>query len=341
MTIEEARKHSSLQDGLRTFSRSISAIGILPVLLTVLILGMCILDPRFFGVANVTNILRNASVLTIVACGQALVLISGGFDLSVGAIVALASEIAAVTMRWAGTAFPEQDALVIALGVGAALGTGILVGLVNGICVAVLRISGFIATLGSMSVTLGIALIITNGIPVYGLPPSFITQFGRARWFELPSAAYVAIAILLVLAFVQHRTVLGRYLYAIGGNTEAAIVSGISTRRYQIAAYVISGLLAAVTGLLLTALVGSGQASFGGDLMMLQSIAAAVIGGVSLHGGVGRVGMVALSAMFLSILSNALNLLRVDSRIQPIFIGLILICAVALDEIRRRRTVHD
>lgn len=340
MTIEEAPMHSPSRT-LSAFARLISALGILPIFLAALILGMCIADPRFSGVANITNILRNASVLAIVAFGQALVLIAGGFDLSVGAVVALSSEIAAVTMRWAGTAFPEQDALVIALGVGAALVTGILVGLVNGFCVAVLRISGFIATLGSMSVTLGIALIITNGIPVYGLPQSFISQFGRARWFELPSAAYVALAILLVLTFIQRRTVLGRYLYAIGGNAEAAIVSGISTRRYQIAAYVISGLLAAVTGLLLTALVGSGQASFGGDLMMLQSIAAAVIGGVSLHGGVGRVGMVALSAIFLSILSNALNLLRVDSRIQPIIIGLILICAVALDEIRRRRAVHD
>lgn len=341
MTIEEARMHLSSRIGSKAFARSISDVGVLPILLGVLILGMCIADPRFSGVANVTNILRNASVLAIVAFGQALVLITGGFDLSVGAIVALASEIAAITMRSAGTEYPGQDGLIIALGAGAALGTGILVGLVNGFCVAVLRISGFIATLGSMSVTLGIALIITNGIPVYGLPQSFISEFGRARWFELPSAAYVAIAILLILVFVQRRTVLGRYLYAIGGNTEAAIVSGISARRYQIAAYAISGLLAAVTGLLLTALVGSGQASFGGDLMMLQSIAAAVIGGVSLHGGVGRVGMVALSAIFLSVLSNALNLLRVDSRIQPIFIGLILICAVALDEIRRRRTVHD
>jgi ribose transport system permease protein len=301
---------------------------------------MCLADPRFFGLPNITNILRNASTLAIVACGQALVLIVGGFDLSVGATVALASEIAAVTMRWAAGVFPDQDTLVIGFGVAAALGTGLLVGLVNGICVTVFRVSGFIVTLGSMSATLGIALVITNGIPVYGLPQSFISEFGRARWLSVPSSAYIAIAIVLVLAFVQRRTLLGRYLYAIGGNAEAALVSGVPTKRYQAAAYVISGLLASVTGLLLTALVGSGQASFGGDLMMLQSISAAVIGGVSLHGGVGRVGMVALSALFLSILSNSLNLLRVDSRIQPIFLGLILICAVALDEISRRRTVH-
>ncbi len=224
---------------------------------------------------------------------------------------------------------------MIAMGVGAALGTGALVGLVNGACVALLRVSGFIVTLGSMSVTLGIALIITNGIPVYGLPQSFVTEFGRARWFALPSAAYIAFTIVLVLAFVQRRTVFGRYLYAIGGNSEAAVVPGIPSERYQIAAYVISGLLAGVTGLLLTALVGSGRASFGGDLMMLQSIAAAVIGGVSLHGGLGRIGMVAVSALFLSVLSNALNLLRVDS------LEFVLICAVTLDELRRRRTAHE
>nr|WP_244978528.1 ABC transporter permease [Bradyrhizobium pachyrhizi] len=329
------------QGPLAALSRLASAGSILPILLAALIIAMCVADPRFFGLPNITNILRNASALAIVACGQALVLIVGGFDLSVGATVALASEIAAVTMRWAAGIFPGQDVLVIALGVVAALGTGLLIGLVNGICVTVFRVSGFIVTLGSMSVTLGIALIITNGIPVYGLPQSFITEFGRARWLGVPGAAYVAIAVVLLLAFVQRRTLLGRYFYAIGGNVEAAVVSGVPTKRYQTVAYMISGLLASVTGLLLTALVGSGQASFGGDLMMLQSIAAAVIGGVSLHGGVGRVGMVALSALFLSVLSNSLNLLRVDSRIQPIFLGLILICAVSLDEIGRRRTVRE
>ena len=136
--------------------------------------------------------------------------------------------------------------------------------------------------------------------------------------------------------FVQRRTLFGRYVFAIGGNVHAATVSGVSTRGYLIATYMVSGLLAAATGMLLTAQVGSGQASFGGDRMMLQAIATAVIGGVSLRGGIGRMEMVALGAAFLTILTNALNLLRVDSKLQLVCIGVIMVAAVAIDEWGRR-----
>ena len=297
--------------------------------------------PNFYGFINVLNILRNGSFLAVVSCGQALVLIAGGFDLSVGATIALASVVGAKTMASAATAFPGQTGIAIVLGTLAALGSGFAVGIVNGLCVARLKISGFIVTLGTMSATLGVALMITNGIPVYGMPHPFVASFGRAQWLGLPSAVYVALAIILVMVFVQRRTLLGRYIYAIGGNPDAALVSGVSIQLYQVATYVISGMLAAGTGLLLTAQVGSGQASFGGDRMMLQSIAAAVIGGVSLRGGIGRIEMVAVSALFLTILTNALNLLRVDSRLQPVFLGFIMVAAVALDELSRRRKTRD
>ena len=277
----------------------------------------------------------------MVAAGQALVLIAGGFDLSVGATVALASVVAAKAMASTAAAAPGQTALAITLGTLAGLGCGLVVGLINGLCVARLKITGFVVTLGTMSATLGVALIITNGIPVYGMPGPFVQDFGRAQWLELPSAVYVALATPIAMIFVQRHTLLGRYIYAIGGNPEAAIVSGVSIQVYQVSTYVISGVLAAATGLLLTAQVGSGQASFGGDRMMLQSIAAAVIGGVSLRGGIGRIEMVAISALFLTILTNALNLLRVDSRLQPVFIGFIMVAAVALDELSRRRKTRD
>jgi ribose transport system permease protein len=318
--------------------RRVRPIGLLPILLVAVVLAMSVVDPNFSRATNFVNILRNASFLTVVSCGQALTLIVGGFDLSVGATVALASEVTATTMQWAGAIWPNQDGIVIAFGVAAGLMSGLVVGLVNGLCVSVLRISGFITTLGTMSAVAGVALILTNGIPIYGLPQSFITEFGRARWLALPSAAYIACFIVVALILLQRRTILGRYIYAIGGNADAARVSGVSVGRYQTAAYMLSGMLAAITGVLLTALVGSGQASFGGDQMMLQSIAAAVIGGVSLHGGIGRIEMVAVSALFLSVLTNALNLLRVESRIQPVFIGCILVAAVALEEIRRRKS---
>ncbi len=327
----------ALSEGLGAKAgRVFAAIGFLPLLLIAVIAIMVATTPTFYGTVNILNILRNAAFLAMVAAGQALVLIAGGFDLSVGATIALASVIAAKVMAWTAIAAPGQTALAIAAGTFAGLGCGLVVGLVNGLCVARLKITGFVVTLGTMSATLGVALIITNGIPVYGMPVPFVQQFGRAQWLDLPSAVYVALVTIVVMIFIQRRTLLGRYIYAIGGNPEAAIVSGVSIQAYQVSTYVISGVLAAATGLLLTAQVGSGQASFGGDRMMLQSIAAAVIGGVSLRGGIGRIETVAVSALFLTILTNALNLLRVDSRLQPVFLGFIMVAAVALDELSRR-----
>jgi ribose transport system permease protein len=302
-----------------------------------LVIGMSAADPQFYGIVNILNILRNASLLAIVACGQALVIVAGGFDLSVGAVVALASVVTAKTMAITAAAFPGNNALIIASGVAAGLGCGAVVGLVNGFCVAKLKVSGFVVTLGTMSATAGVGLMITNGIPVYGMPDIFVKGFGRAQAFGLPTAVHVALIVILVMVFAQRRTLFGRYVYAIGGNVEAAVVSGVSIQRHIVGTYVVSSLLAALTGILLTAQVGSGQASFGGDRMMLQSIAAAVIGGVSLRGGVGRVEIVAVSALFLTILGNALNLLHVDSRLQPVFLGVIMVAAVALDELGRRR----
>ncbi|MGA0560942.1 ABC transporter permease [Ancylobacter sp. VNQ12] len=312
-------------------------IGFLPALLVLVVVGMSATDPQFYGPLNILNILRNAAFLTIVACGQALVIIGGGFDLSVGAVVALASVVTAKTMALVAAAFPGNDALAVACGVGAGLGSGAAVGIVNGLCVARLKVSGFVVTLGTMSATAGVALMITSGIPVYGMPQSFVKEFGRAQFLGLPTAIYVALLVLAAVVFVQRRTLFGRYVYAIGGNADAAIVSGVGIRRHLVGTYVLSGVLAALTGILLTAQVGSGQASFGGDRMMLQSIAAAVIGGVSLRGGIGRVEIVAVSALFLTILGNALNLLHIDSRLQPVFLGVIMVAAVALDELGRRR----
>lgn len=315
----------------------LARVGILPALLVVVVVGMSAVDPHFYGPINILNILRNAAFLTIVACGQALVIIGGGFDLSVGAVVALASVCMAKAMASLHAAYPDQDWIAIAGGVAAGLGSGLAVGICNGVAVAKLRVSGFVVTLGTMSAVTGLGLLLTNGIPVYGMPDVFVKGFGRAQVLGVPTAVVAALVILAVMVFVQRRTLFGRYSYAIGGNADAAVVSGVSIGRYVVATYAVSGVLAAATGLLLTAQVGSGQASFGGDRMMLQSIAAAVIGGVSLRGGIGRVEVVAVSALFLTILSNALNLLHIDSRIQPIILGVIMVAAVALDEASRRR----
>ncbi|MAU98744.1 MAG: ABC transporter permease [Fulvimarina sp.] len=335
-TLSTRSGHASSQEMLHLVLR----IGLLPILMAIVIIGTSLLSPYFLGWMNVVNILRMASFLAIIACGQALVIIAGGFDLSVGAVVALASVVTAKAMAAASAAIGGPEIVAIAIGIAAGLGSGIAVGLFNGLCVSMLKVSGFVVTLGTMSAAAGIGLLLTNGIPVYGMPNSFVQAIGRSQFLGFPLAIYIALAVILAMVFVQRRTLFGRYVYAIGGNQEAAVVSGVSIRPHLVGTYVVSGGLAALVGILLTALVGSGQASLGGDAMMLQSIAAAVIGGVSLRGGIGRVEVVAVAALFLTILGNALNLLHIDSRIQPIFLGLIMVLAVALDEFSRRRTAR-
>lgn len=315
------------------------AFGLLPLLTLLLIAVIGLVEPRFFNQLNIFNVLRNSSFLMIAAAGQMLVLIVGGFDLSVGAVAALTSVTTAMTMAALATAMPESTTTVILLGVAAGLGCGLVVGLINGLCVALLRVSPFMVTLGTLSIASGVALYMTTGIPVYGMPDQFTKGFGRALFLGLPLPFWIAIAILVVIWVIQRQTRLGRYLYAIGGNAQAARVSGVPVTFYLVTAYVLCSLLAAVTGVLLTARVGSGQATVGTTLM-LESIAAAVIGGVSLRGGVGRVEMVALSALFLSIITNGMNLVKIDSKLQPVVMGLVLIVSVALElrsERRRRR----
>jgi len=319
--------------------RLYDAVGLLVILLIALVVLLALFVPHFAAVQNIVNVLRSSSFLMIIASGQMLVLIVGGFDLSVGAVVALASVISAMVMAELKTSMAGDPGLIILIGVVAGLACGSAVGLVNGLCVAFLRISPFMVTLGTLSIATGIAFMLTNGIPVYGMPVSYVEGFGRALWLQLPSAVYLAFAVVGLIWVMQSFTRMGRYIYAIGGNLQAAMVSGVRTKTYLILAYTICSALAAVTGIALTAQIGSGQAFMGAQLT-LESIAACVIAGVSLKGGVGRVELVALGAIFLLILTDAMDLLRIDSRIQTIFLGLIVVLAVALDELGKRRRGH-
>ncbi|MCE2520726.1 MAG: ABC transporter permease, partial [Alphaproteobacteria bacterium] len=210
------------------------------------------------------------------------------------------------------------------------------VGVVNGAVVGVLKVSPLLVTLGTWSIVYGVALYMTSGIPIYGMPSEFTRDFGRLKLFGLPISLYIMALVLVTFWWIMNWTRLGRYIYAIGGNIHAARVSGIRTTTYLIITYTMCAFLAAVTGVLLTARVGSGEATMG-TTFMLESIAAAVIGGVSLRGGVGRVELVALGALFLSLVSNGMNLIRVDSKIQTIVVGIVVILAVALDQMGSRR----
>lgn len=313
--------------------------GLLPILLITLFVVLGLIEPRFLRSANLINILRNASFLMLIASGQMMVLIIGGFDLSVGAVVALTSVTTALTMTGLASAFPEAQFLVVFLGVMAGLAAGSGIGVINGLTVAFMKVSPFMVTLGTLSIASGIALYATQGVPVYGMPDEFTREFGRLRYLNLPVVIYVTFAVLGVLWWTMNRTKLGKYIYAIGSNEHAARVSGVSTTLYIVVTYTFCSFLAALTGILLTARVGSGEATLGGTLM-LESIAAAVIGGVSLRGGVGRVELVALGALFLALVTNAMNLVRVDSKLQTIVIGVVIIVAVGIERFKSRGSVR-
>ena len=306
-----------------------------------IVIGMTLVEPRFYHLSNLFNILRNTSFLAIMACGQMLVIVVGGMDLSVGATAALASVVAAKVMAGATAALGVDAGVAVALGIFISLVSAGAIGLMNGLCSALLRVPSLIVTLGTLSIVSGITLIMTSGIPVYGLPQGFITGFGRALWWGLPAPAYVAVAMVGAVWLVQRKTVLGTHMYAIGGNPLAALVSGIPATFYVVLTFVLCALLASVTGLLITAQMGSGQTNLGGERLMLLSIAAAVIGGTSLRGGIGRAEIVCLSALFLSTLTNALNLLRINSKKELVVLGLVVVVAVAIDSLGRGKAAIE
>ena len=310
------------------------SVGLLPGILTGLILAMALFVPHFLALQNLVNVLRASALLMIVSGGQMLVLLVAGFDLSVGSVVALASVTSALSMV-ALTHAGLGTGLVIAGGVAVGLLTGLAVGLVNGACVAFLKVSPFMVTLGVSTAVDGIALILTNGIPVYGMPAGYVNGFGRGLVAGLPWAVVLAAVVVALLWVMQDATKLGRHILAVGGNPQAARVSGVQVTRCLLFAYAASGTLAGVASLAMTAQIGSGQAAMGGTLT-LESIAAAVVAGVSLRGGIGRIWRVAIGAVFLLLLTNAMDLLHVDSKIQAIFIGIIVVVAVALEELNTR-----
>jgi ribose transport system permease protein len=325
---------SPAKRGERVLQR-LSGIGILPILLLLMIIFFSLQESRFYGTANIFNVSRQATYLMIVTLGQALVLISGGFDLSVGALIAVTSVVSARWMSNFYAANPESEAVAVLVGVAAGLGVGLVVGLINGIGVSRFKVSPFIMTLGMASIGSGFALYYTGGTPVSGMPSLFTKEIGTGRWFGIPVPVFFAVGAILLMYFLINWTKLGRYLYAIGGNTKAAFLSGINVPMYLMGVYVISSLLAALTGVLLTARVSSGEPNLGGGFP-LQSITAAVVGGVSLRGGEGRILGAVLGALFITILTNGMNLIRIESYIQEIAVGVVLIVAVIVDRLRDR-----
>jgi ribose/xylose/arabinose/galactoside ABC-type transport system permease subunit len=305
-------------------------IGLLPVMLAAAVIIFASMEPRFLTTLNGTNIARQLSFLVIVTAAQMLVLLTAEIDMSVSSNIALTSVVSSwVMVQGSGGAGS------VVLGVAAGLGVGILIGLVNGVIVAQFRVPSFIVTLGSGAAAFGIGLTISSGSPIGGLPSSFTRVLGGTDIGLLPLSFVIAAAVLLLLYVLLNWTTLGRYLYSVGGGEDASRLMGVPVMRSKVLAFVLCGLLTSLAAVLLTARVSSGEPNLGSEFLML-SIAAAVLGGTSFFGGEGRVGMVAVGALFLVVLSNGMNLIRVSSYTQQIVIGTLLVVAVIIDRLRAR-----
>ena len=301
--------------------------GIL-IVFVVLVVALSIISGGTFSTPrNLINILKQTSVNGILAMGMAFVIISDGIDLSVGSIVALTGVVSCMFAHPAaegtGGQYPFIVPILMALLVGGA------VGVFNGSLIAYGGIPPFIVTLGSMTMVSGLALIISGGSPIYNVTSAF-EAIASGKLFSIPYLAIYMVIIVVICAFVLNKTVFGRRVYAIGGNEVAATVSGINVKRIRVIVYTISGVLAGLAGLLVASRTITGSPTAGKSYEM-DAIAACVIGGVSMSGGSGKWYGVVIGSLMLAVISNGLDILRVNSNYQLIIKGVIIILAVLMD----------
>ncbi|MCI9622409.1 MAG: ABC transporter permease [Lachnospiraceae bacterium] len=292
------------------------------IALLVLFVSLSIASSSFLTVTNIFNILKQNSVYGILAVGMTFVIVTGGIDLSVGAIVAMSACFAA-SLAQDGTTTPIFAAILV----GVLIGMGC--GAFSGFFIAFANIPAFIATLATCTIARGIVYVFTDGRPVTGVSAAY-KYIGRASWGPVPVAVVLYAAFLIAGTFLLKYTKYGRHVFAIGGNKQAATVSGIHVKRVEFLVYMISGFCAAFAGLLLSSRIQTGQPA-GGDGYELDAITAAVIGGASLSGGKGSVFGSFIGILVVGILTNGLDLLNVSSYYQQIIKGAIILLAVLAD----------
>ncbi|WP_235551080.1 ABC transporter permease [Bordetella bronchiseptica] len=262
--------------------------------------------------------------LLILSVGQAFAILRGGLDLSMSSVLSLAGVAGVLAMPAWG----------VAAGLAVMLAVGLAAGVVSGFIIARFRTTPLVVTLGMLSVTQAIALILSGGVPIYDVPAPYVNAVGFGRTLGLPNMVWIAAAVTLAAAFALKRTVFGRYVYALGSSESAASKAGVNVQRYTVLVYAASGLCAAVGAVVLTAWTSSAQPVAVPDLT-LQSIAAVVLGGVALTGGSGSIVQVFLGVLVLSVLSNAMNITGVSAYFQTLVVGVVIIIAVILDRFRR------
>lgn len=315
---------SSLVVSFSKFSKEYAA------LVAIILLGIVfsILVPEYFLTwNNFTNILLQTSTVAIVAIGQALVITTGQFDLSLGQIVCVTSIIGAILMKNYG--MNTWLALLIVLIMGA------LLGLANGVLFAYCGIPAFIATLGIQNICRGSAKLLTNATPIPRLPED-MAFIGRGYVGPIPFSVIIMVLLYIVIQFVSKKTKLGRNLYAIGGNSEAAFFAGINIKRYYCVAFMMAGIFAALGGIVLMSRLNSVSIT-NGNLYEFDAVIASIIGGISLTGGKGKIIGAMFGAIFLILFFNGMTMLNVDPFIQDVLKGVVLIVAIGLDVLRNRK----
>jgi ribose transport system permease protein len=294
--------------------------------LILLFIGIAIASPYFLTVGNLSSVIRQTTVITIMAIGMTVVIASGAIDLSVGSMVALTGVCGAMMIS---NHYSTFTALLCAILAGALCGT------VNGAAVVFLRIPPFIATLGALGIYRGLTLLITGGIPIANLTHDF-GVLANGNVFQVPIPLFFLVAVAAGVHLILKFTKLGRYAYAIGSNEEAARCSGIRIGLYIGLIYALSGALTGMAGMIEAARLVTGQPT-AGDGYELRVIAAVVIGGGSLNGGQGTVIGTVIGSMIMGLLSNGCNLLGISPFLQQVIIGLVIVMAVSFDEFQRRR----
>jgi len=304
---------TNIKDNLLKY-KSILALIILCIIVSVI-------SPTFLQVSNLRNLFTQISVNAVISLGMTFVILTGGIDLSVGSIVAIAGAVCAVTIKNTGS---------ISLGILAALFTGILVGFINGIIVSKGKIQAFIATLATQTVFRGVTYVFTGGNPVSGLGSGFV-KLTNSRILGIPVPVIITIIVFAICAYVLTQTRYGRYVYAVGGNEDSSRLSGINVNRVKSWVYIISGATAAIAGIIVTSRIGS-AAPTAGSGYELDAIAAIVIGGTNLVGGEGTILGTIIGVLIIGVLNNGLNLMDVSAFYQTIVKGLVILLAVLIDK---------
>jgi ribose transport system permease protein len=283
---------------------------------------VAVLNPSFIEPLNLLNLLRQISINALIAFGMTFVILTGGIDLSVGSILALSSAL------MAGMIVSGLDP-ILSICITALLGA--LMGAVNGLLITKGKVAPFIATLATMTIYRGLTLVYTNGNPITGLGDHYSFQlFGRGYFFGIPVPAVTMLITFIILWFILHKTSFGRKTYAIGGNETAAFVSGIKVDRVKCLIYSLAGMMAAISGAILTSRLNSAQPT-AGTAYEMDAIAAVVLGGTSLAGGKGRIFGTLVGALIIGTLNNGLNLLGVSSFYQQVVKGIVILIAVLID----------